>query len=207
MKLSDLVDPASTAVVVSEMQRGIAGDLAAPLMRPQAQELRDRGVVERLRQLIDAARGHRVRVVHATLQFRRDRAGIKINTPLMAAMLKDPDFLLVGSEQAEVMPELDPRDEDIVAARIHGMSAFNGTELDPILRSLDVRTIVIGGLSLNEAIIGMAIEAVNIGYSIVVARDAAAGFPASFQEDMYKYAFSLLGRVATVDDIIGAWES
>jgi hypothetical protein len=41
----------------------------------------------------------------------------------------------------------------------------------------------------------------------VVARDAAAGFPASFQEDMYKYAFSLLGRVATVDDIIGAWES
>ena len=145
--------------------------------------------------------------MHATPQFRRDRAGIKINTPLMAAMLKDPDFLLVGSEQAEVMPELDPRDEDIVAARIHGMSAFNGTELDPILRSLDVRTIVIGGLSLNEAIIGMAIEAVNIGYSIVVARDAAAGFPASFQEDMYKYAFSLLGRVATVDDIIGAWES
>ena len=52
----------------------------------------------------------------------------------------------------------------------------------------------------------MAIEAVNIGYSIVIAKDGSAGFPLSFQEDMYKYAFSLLGAVAPVDDIIAAWK-
>jgi len=205
MKLAELIDPAHTAVVVSEMQRGIIGDLAAPVMRPQATEVRERGVIDGLRRLIDGTRTNEARVVHATLQFRRDRAGININTPLMAAMLKDPDYLLVGSEQAAVLPELDVREEDIIAARIHGMSAFNGTELDPILRSLGIRTLVIGGISLNEAIIGMAIEAVNIGYRIVIARDAAAGFPKSFQEDMLSHAFSLLGSVVMVDEILAAW--
>jgi biuret amidohydrolase len=207
VKLGELIDPAHTAVVISEMQRGIVGDLAGPLMKPQSVDIKERGVVDNLRRLIDGTRGTPVRVVHATLQFRKDRAGIKINTPLMAAMLRDPNYLLVGSPDAEVMPELDLREEDIVAARIHGMSAFNGTELDPILRSMGIQTIVIGGLSLNEAIIGMAIEAVNIGYRIVIARDAAAGFPASFQEDMYTYAFSLLGAVVPVDEILAVWNS
>lgn len=207
MKLAELIDPAHTAVVVSEMQRGIIGDLAAPLMRPQATAVHERGVIDALRRLIDGTRTNEARVVHATLQFRKDRAGIIINTPLMAAMLKDPDYLLVGSEQAAVLPELDVREEDIIAARIHGMSAFNGTELDPILRSLGIHTLIIGGISLNEAIIGMAIEAVNIGYQIVIARDAAAGFPKSFQEDMLTYAFSLLGSVVTIDEILAAWKS
>jgi nicotinamidase-related amidase len=205
MKLGELIDPAHTAVVISEMQRGIIGDLAAPIMQPQAKDIRERGVIDNLRRLIDGTRNNEVRVVHATLQLRKDRVGIAVNTPLMGAMLKDPNYLLVGSDQAEVLPELDLREEDIVAGRIHGMSAFTGTELDPILRSLGTKTIIIGGLSLNEAIIGMAIEAVNIGYRIVIARDAAAGFPESFQEDMYKYAFALLGAVVPVDEILAAW--
>lgn len=205
MRLADLIDPKHTAVVISEMQRGIIGDLAAPLMAPQATEVRERGVIDNLRRLIDGSRRNEARVVHATLQFRKDRVGVVVNTPLVAAMLKDPNYLLIGSAEAEVLPELDLREEDIVAGRIHGMSAFNGTELDPILRSMGTKTLIIGGLSLNEAIIGMAVEAVNIGYQIVIARDAAAGFPLSFQEDMYKYAFSLLGKVVPVDEILATW--
>jgi nicotinamidase-related amidase len=206
MQLADLIDPAHTAVVVSEMQRGIVGDLAAPLMQSQAADIRDRGMIDALRRLIDGTRSNEARVVHATLQFRRDRVGVAVNTPLIAHMLKDPNYLLIGSADVEVMPDLDLREEDIVAARIHGMSAFTGTELDPILRSMDIRTIIIGGISLNEAIIGMAIEAVNIGYRVVIARDAAAGFPQSFEDDMYNHVFSLLAKISTVDEILAAWE-
>jgi biuret amidohydrolase len=205
MELVDLVDPAHTAVVISEMQRGIVGDLAGPALGALATAVRDRDVVSRLATLAAGAREHGVPVVHATIQYRRSRVGIRINTPLMAVTLKDPDFMAEGSPEAEIVPELGPEPGDIVHDRRHGMSAFTGTDLDMILRSLDVRTLLIGGVSLNEAVIGMAIEAVNLGYSIAVVPDGAVGLPQHFADDMLRYAFSLLGALPTVDDVLAAW--
>lgn len=203
--LRELVDPAHTAIVISEMQRGIVGDLARSPMLEMQQAVDEHHVIPAIARLAYAARASGSRVVHATLQFRADRAGVRIVTPLMAVTMKDPDYLLIGSAEAEIIPELGPDPRDIVAARIHGMSAFNGTELDPILRSLDIRTLVIAGISLNEAVIGMAIEAVNIGYRIVIPRDAVMGLPETFAADMLRYSFALLGKVVTVDEVIACW--
>ncbi|HVY10838.1 MAG TPA: cysteine hydrolase family protein [Mycobacteriales bacterium] len=203
--LQELVDPAHTAVVISEMQRGIVGDLARSPMLEMQHAVDEHHVIPAIARLADAARAGGSRVVHATLQFRADRAGVRIVTPLMAVTMKNPDYLLIGSAEAEIIPELGPDPRDIVAARIHGMSAFNGTELDPILRSLDIKTLVIAGISLNEAVIGMAIEAVNIGYRIVIPRDAVMGLPETFAADMLRYSFALLGKVVTVDEVIACW--
>jgi nicotinamidase-related amidase len=205
MKLVDLIAPSHTAVVISEMQRGIVGDLAGPALAEMAAAVKERDAVGQLRTLAAGAREHGVPVIHATIQYRRSRVGIRINTPLMAITLKDPDFMAEGSPEAEIIPELGPEPGDIVHDRKHGMSAFAGTDLDMILRSLDIRTLVIGGVSLNEAIIGMAIEAVNLGYSVAVVRDASVGLPAQFAEDMLRHAFSLLGALPTVDGVLEAW--
>jgi nicotinamidase-related amidase len=207
MQLSELIEPGQTAVLVSEMQRAIAGDLTQPAMSTLSDAVRESGIVGNLARLLDGARQAQAKVVHATLQFRRDRAGIRIVTPLMAVTMRDPEYLLLGSEQAQIMPELGPAETDIVAARTHGMSAFTGTDLDTILRSLDIRTLIIGGVSLNEAIIGASIEAVNLGYRIVIPRDAALGMPASFGDDMLKYAYALLGKVTTTQEILDVWNA
>jgi nicotinamidase-related amidase len=194
MQLSDLVDPAHTAVVISEMQRGIVGDRARPPMLEMRDAVNEHGVTSALVRLVASAHRVNARVVHTTLHFRPDRAGVRIVTPL------------IGSEDAAIIPELAPEPRDIVAARMHGMSAFSGTELDAILRSLDITTVIAGGISLNEALIGMAIEAVNLGYRVVVPRDAVMGLPVSFADDMLKYSFRLLGSVVTVDDVVACWE-
>jgi nicotinamidase-related amidase len=195
MELAELIEPRHTAVIVSEMQRAIAGDLVSPAMSGLAEAVASSGIVASLARLTEGARQAEAKVVHATLQFRPDRAGVRIVTPLMAVTMRDPDYLLVGSDQAQILPELGPADTDIVAARTHDM----------ILRSFDIKTLIIGGVSLNEAIIGASIEAVNLGYRIVIARDAALGLPASFGEDMLRYAFALLGKVTTTDDILDVW--
>jgi biuret amidohydrolase len=207
MQLAELIEPGHTAVLVSEMQRAIAGDLTAPAMSELSDAVATSGLVGHLARLLEGARAAQATVVHATLQFRRDRAGVRIVTPLMAVTMRDPEYLLVGSEQAQIIPELGPAATDIVAARIHGMSAFTGTDLDAILRSRDITTLVIGGVSLNEAIIGASIEAVNLGYRVVIPRDAALGMPASFGDDMLKYAFALLGRVTTTQEILDVWQA
>ncbi|MCW2527062.1 MAG: hypothetical protein JWM76_1922 [Pseudonocardiales bacterium] len=204
MQLADLIDPRTTAVLVSEMQRGIAGDLVPDTLAMLSNAVAETGLVPNLASLLAGARAAGAPVVHATMQLRADRAGIRIVSPLMAVTMRDPHHLLVGSPDAEIIPEL-LGDTDIVDARIHGMSAFSGTELDAILRSLDIRTLIIGGVSLNEAIMGASIEAVNLGYRVVIPRDAALGLPKQFAEDMLKYAYSLLAKITTTEEILDVW--
>jgi biuret amidohydrolase len=205
--LINLINPKHTAVVVSEMQRGVVGDLAPAVLSPLTDAVTQTGLIDSVAQLVAGARAAGVQVIHTTLQFRPHRAGVKVVTPWMAVVMRSPDYLLAESKQADVVPELAPRDPDIVAKRYHGMSAFAGTDLDMLLRSLDIRTVVFTGVSLNEAIIGAAIEAVNLGYRIVVVRDATLGVPASFGADMLRHAFAMLGPVVTVEDALRAWSN
>jgi nicotinamidase-related amidase len=206
MELADLVAPSQTAFLISEMQRGIIGDLAGPVVAELAAAVRDRDVPGRLRTLAEGARRHGVPVVHATLQYRRNHVGVRISSPLMAVSMRNPEHLLVGSPEADIIPELRPEPGDIIHDRKHGMSAFTGTDLDMILRSLDIRTLVLGGVSLNEAVFGTALEAVNLGYSVAILRDGTVGVPQHFVDDMYRYVFSLLGALPTVDDVLAAWD-
>ena len=87
--------------------------------------------------------------------------------------------LLPGSEAAQIVPEVAGEPTDLVLPRLHGLSPFQGTELDSILRNLGVRTIVGVGVSVNVAIQNLAFDAVNASYQVVIPRDAVAGFPAA----------------------------
>ena len=75
-----------------------------------------------------------------------------------------------------------PHESDLVLPRLHGLSPFQGTELDFVLRNLGVRTIVGVGVSVNVAIKNLAFDAVNAGYQVVIPRDAVAGLPRSYVE-------------------------
>ena len=59
--------------------------------------------------------------------------------------------------------------------RAHGMAPFTGTTLDATLRGYGIDTVVLSGVSTNIALFGAAIEAVGLGYSVVLAEDCTAG--------------------------------
>src|ERR1700744_2450644 len=164
MQLSDAIPRERTAVVISEMQRGIIGDLAPKAMQQLADAVSAAGLPERLAEFCSRARTLDVPIIHATLQFRARHVGVRINTPLLAATLgRDAGYMAEGTPATEIISALAPEKSDVLHARRHGMSAFTGTDLDAILRSLRIESLVIGGVSVNEAVIGMAIEAVNLG--------------------------------------------
>jgi nicotinamidase-related amidase len=205
MQLSELIEPSTTAVLVSEMQRGIVGDLVTPAMSILADAVEADGMVARLATLLDGARSAGTRVVHTTLQYRPGRAGVNIVSPLMAVTMRNPDYLLADTPDAEIVADLALRGNDLNHARLHGMSAFTGTDLDVLLRGMGIKTLVMTGVSLNEAIMGAAIAAVDLGYRIVIVRDAAMGLPLEFKEQLLTHAYKLLGKVTTVDEIVAVW--
>ena len=192
----ELVSPAHTAVVTCEMQRGIIGDLTSgPELAAEAAEL---GIIDRSAELLGSARAHGVRVVHAMVELRGDRAGLSINNPMMAYVIKNPDQVRQGTPAADLCPELGPEPQDIEIRRIHGLTPFSGTELDPVLRNLGIRTIVPVGVSVNEALLGLCISAADLGYRIALPTDAIAGVPRSYAEDVVRNTLAFLSNLSLI---------
>jgi nicotinamidase-related amidase len=192
------------AVVTMELQRGVVGDLS-PLPELAA-EVQARGVVGATARLARAARDRGRPVVHCTAEFRPDRAGSAQNAPLLARLARLDSHLLKGSPGAELVEPLGPEPSDLVCARLHGVSPFGGTELDAWLRNLGVGVVVAAGVSLNVGVVGLAVEAVNLGYRVVVATDAVAGYPPAYAEAVLEHTLSHLAWLAEVDAIVEAMD-
>jgi nicotinamidase-related amidase len=201
--LRELVGTGEAAVVTMELQRGVVGDLSS--FPDLADEVARVAVVRNTARLLAAARGAGVAVVHCTAGFRSDRRGSPANAPLMTALFRRPGHLLEGTDAVELIAELGVEPSDLVSHRRHGVSPFTGTTLDPTLRALGVSTVVATGVSLNLGITGLTVEAVNLGYRVVVATDAVAGVPASYATDVVQHTLGLVATLAPVDEIIDAF--
>ncbi len=201
--LRSLVAPAHTALVTCEMQRGIIGDHAE--LRDLADEVDASGMVPRCVELLDTARARGVLVVHALIVFRHDLKGTAVNNPLLGRMTKNPTMIREGTPQAALLPELGPVEGDLVSTRHHGMSPFGGTSLDAWLRNSGVTTIVPVGVSVNEAIFGLCLEAANLGYRIALPTDAVAGFPRHYALDVVRHSLSLMANLTTTPELLAAW--
>jgi len=201
--LDQLASPAHTALLTMEMQRGITGDLA------MMTELRDQmvaaGTIANVAALAEAARSAGVRVVHCTAETRADGAGRVDNCRLLAATAAGAAQLRPGSEAAALIPELGAHEADIVLPRLHGLTPFTGTSLDQILRNLGVTTIVATGNSVNVGILGLVLSGVDLGYQVVVPRDAVAGIPADYADSVLANTVSLLATLTTTEQLQSAW--
>lgn len=196
-------DLGNCAVVTSECQNGVIGrDAALPELAAAAAST----VLPNGARLCAAARKAGVPVIHCTAGRRPDGRGSNTNARLFMAMRKGRPLEL-GDTATQVVDEFDVQPEDIVLSRMHGLSPMAGTDLDPVLRNLGVTALVVAGVSVNVAIPNLVMDAVNRGYRVVLARDAVAGVPADYADDVLKYTLALLAEVVTTDEVIADWQS
>lgn len=203
IELHELVKRSHTAVVTHEMQRGVIGPES--WFPELAQVVEEARVIPATARLLRAARAVGLPVVHCVVEFRADWQGSAANSPLLSMIRRRSGHLQEGTSAAELVPGLGVEPSDITSSRRHGVSGFIGTSLDPTLRNLGVRTVVLTGVAVNLGILGTAIEAVDSGYQVVVATDAVAGFPADYAAEILAKTISLLATRATVDELIKAW--
>ncbi|MEO2170018.1 MAG: cysteine hydrolase [bacterium] len=206
MDLARLLAPATTAVVTVECQRGVIGKGA--LFPALVDAVRDSNMIGNGRRVLEAARKTGAPVLHGLAHRRADRGGQTANCLLLALAMKAPgEGLLPGSENAALVPEFGPEPTDYLVPRIHGVSLFNGTELDSLLRNLGVKTVILLGASLNIAVIGSAIEAVNRGYQVVVPRDGTVAIPPEFGAAMLQHSLPMVATISDCETIARCFES
>lgn len=201
LDLAKLVAPAHTALVTQELQRGVMGDLSQlPELAKNAQR-----VLPNMAKLVEAARAAGTTIVHCVAEQRSDGRGGNRNARIFQYMAKTPMRLVRGSEAAAIVPEIRVHESDLVLSRLHGLSPFQGTELDFVLRNLGVATIVAVGVSVNVAIQNLAFDAVNSGYQMVIPRDGVAGFPPEYVEMVFAHTLGAVATLVDAEALLACW--
>ncbi|MFD5569187.1 cysteine hydrolase [Streptomyces cadmiisoli] len=200
-RLSELLDPAVTVLLTVECQQGVVGpDSALPEL---ARQVRSSGALANVARLVAAAHDSGVQVIHAIAERRPDGRGAGRNARLFRAAERLPVQQLSGTTAVRVAPPIEVTEQDFVVRRLHGLSPIQGTDVDPLLRNLGCRTLIVTGVSANVAIPNAVFDAVNRGYTAVVPTDAIAGVPADYTPVMIRHTLALVATLATTEEVLG----
>jgi len=184
------LDPATTAVVLVDLQKGIVWRDTAPHASA--------AVVANGARLADAFRAAGALVVLVRVAFAPDLRDV-----LSPPRDEVPPPSTPGPDWAEIVPELGPKGGDIVVTK-HQWGAFYGTELDLQLRRRGIRTLVLGGIATNYGVESTARDAWERSYALVLAEDATSTFAEEAHVLALKYVFPRIARVRSTAQVVAA---
>lgn len=191
-----------TALIVNEMQVGVV-DPAYSGFKGLAEQVVARGLVAKIAKLADAFRAAGLPVIHAPVIHRPDMQDMKANSLINALTLKK-GTMAEGSEEVKYVPGLEPVPSDIEVVRTSGLIAMCATQLDAMLRRMDVTTIVLTGVSTNVAMAGNAIVAGELGYNVVIPEDGIAGSDPETHMTLVNNQLRMVARITTLEEITAA---
>jgi nicotinamidase-related amidase len=209
-ELAELVDPAHTALVVVDMQRdfcvpGWAFDqLGVDIsMYPP--------MIPRLARLIEGARTAGVTVIYVQMTVLPNRASdspaqIRFNLRLHLQSHGDVEplrYTADGSEGQGIIDELAPGEDDLIVKKYRS-SGFWGTNLDLLLRSNGIKSVVVTGCTTEGCVESTARDAMFNDYYVVIAEDCVA----SDDREQHDASLVLMRNrfdIASADEILGVW--
>ena len=186
--------PARTALVVIDLQRGIA---AAPTAPHPASDVVAHAVAVAL--ALRAA-GGTVVLVHVTPSADgKDALRPQTDTSARQPGPRPTDW-------SEILPELGPEPGDLVITK-RQWGAFYGTELDLQLRRRGIDTILLAGISTNVGVESTARDAFERGYEQVFVEDAMAARDPDEHAHTVRTLFPRIGRVRSTAEVLAALEA
>ena len=202
LDLRETLDPKHTALVMNECQKGVIGERSnLPELAKSAQQ----GMVPKLATLTAAARRAGATVVHGIAMRRPDGKGANTNARLFGYAARAPIQLTPGTEAVEIVPEIGVEESDLVTTRLHGLSPWQGTEMESLLRNLGIRTVISTGVSINVAVTNLSMDAVNAGYQVVIPRDCVASTPPEYADAVFEHTLSMIATIVESEDILEIW--
>jgi nicotinamidase-related amidase len=209
-ELSEIVDPSHTALLIIDMQRdfccagGSFDRLGVDLsMYPP--------VIDRIGGLLQGARQSGVLPIFIQMTVLPNRASespaqIRFNLRLHDGHHGQSEplaYTLDGSEGQRFVPGLEPQDGELVVKKYRS-SAFWGTNLALLLRSNDIKSVVVSGCTTEGCVESTARDAMFSDYYVVLATDAVASDDKR-QHDASMYLMAHRFDLATSEDIRKHW--
>jgi biuret amidohydrolase len=167
------VDKVRAAIVGIDLHRGHL-DMSVATM-PSTPEVAQR-VVAANKTLFDWARTQDIPVIHLITQY-RDADEIRLNA-FWRTRAEDPNnprknvmrHNIIGMPGGQVMPGLQ-HDQDWVVNTKKRYNCFVATDLELLLRSHGINTLIITGVNTNSCILSTVTAACSMDYAVVVPSD------------------------------------
>ncbi|KJF21659.1 cysteine hydrolase [Rhodococcus sp. AD45-ID] len=197
------LDPATTAVVLIEYQNdfttegGVLHDAVAPVMEST-------GLLANTTALVEAARSAGVTVMHAPITFAEGYNEITSHPYGILKGVVDGKAFVKGSWGAAIVDELTPQDGDILVEGMRGLDTFASTNLDFILRSKGIRTIILGGFLTNCCVESTMRTGYENGYRVITLTDCVAGTSAAEHENAITYDYPMFSHPVTSKEVLDA---
>ncbi|KUI36472.1 cysteine hydrolase family protein [Mycobacterium sp. GA-2829] len=158
----------------------------------------DYAMLDRLREAAAAARRAGVDVVHVRLAFRPGFPDVAASNRMFSAIA--PTFDLTETNPATgVHPALAAEDSDITVVKKR-VSAFAGSDLDIVLRSRGVTTLVLAGVTTSGVVLSTLRAAADLDYRLVVLSDGCGDGDEQVHRMLMDSVFPANADVMTVQD-------
>lgn len=202
MKLAD-ADLSHSAVMVIDVQNDYCHENGV-IARAGRDVTAVQRMVPNITAFLPQARLLKVPVIHV-----RTEHGPWTNAPSWVKRIgglgRNSGMLRPGSWGAEFY-RVTPEPEDCVVTK-HRYTAFLDTDLDVILRSQGIRTVVLAGCATSVCVESTARDAFNKDYYVVVLSDCVAAYTLQMHEASLTVLGEFFGAVASSQEVLEAWRS
>lgn len=187
------------ALLVLDMQHDIVGEggKGEALGFPQA--CKQAGIIPRIQALLEAFRKKKLPVIYVVAEVNPF-----VPTPVYGGFY---DYMEAekpnapNSKGTQIIPELTPEWGEPVV-RKWNIGIFSNSNLDQVLKYYGAETLVMAGVSTNLVVHVSAVQATDLGYSVIVLSDAVASNDEEASEFTLTKVLPLISLITTTDDLL-----
>jgi nicotinamidase-related amidase len=202
------IKPGKTALILIDMQRFVLGKyyvehaVKAGIDEEAAREAvkeydeRVKKVVENVGKLLGICRKKGFDIIHVRIlaPTANPRHTAKVNRKI--GLIVPP-----GSEGSEFIDEVKPLPGEVVISKTNG-GALSGTNLDFILRNMDIDSLIIVGFLTDQCVLATAIHAADLGYDVLLLEDACTTRSKELHEATLMSLKDVAAKVKTTEEVI-----
>ena len=181
-----------SALLVMDVQNGIVARIGG-----------DSALLDRLAAATSAARAAGVPVIYVRVAFRDGLPEVSTSNRTFGAMKAAGGTGMGETAPAtQIHPALAPQDGDVVMVK-RRVSAFTGSDLAVVLSGLDVKTLVLTGISTSGVVLSTLRQAADLDFELVVLADGCADNDPEVHRVLTEKVFPKQALVTTVADWVG----
>jgi nicotinamidase-related amidase len=190
------MNPKSTAIVLIEYQN----DFTSPggvFHEAVKGVMRSNGMLDNTVAVVAGARAAGATIMHVPINFAEGYRELGSHPYGILKGVVDNKAFRKDSWGAAIADVMKPKDDDIVIEGKRGLDAFLSTNLDFILRSRAIETVVLGGFLTNCCIESTMRSAYERGFEVITLTDCTATVSAEAQQMALTHDFGMFSHPMT----------
>ena len=195
------IDPSKTAVVLIEYQNDFVSEGGA--LHGAVEAVMDKtDMLANTKKMVLAARAAGATIMHAPITFAPGYNEISAHPYGILKGVVDGAAFIKGGWGGAIADEMAPQEGDIVIEGKRGLDTFASTNLDFILRSKGIETLVLGGFLTNCCVESTMRSGYENGYKVITLSDCVAATSVEEHENALTYDYPMFSRPMTSQQFI-----